>query len=81
MSLRLKYSKLFKERKMKFRLFAFKCSLHKKCMCSEFLWSVFFRIWNEYGEIRKTIFFHLFIHFFINVNFYTKNNFGEILRK
>ena len=28
-------------------------SLRKKCQYSEFLWSVFSRIWTEYGEIRS----------------------------
>ena len=28
-------------------------SLRKKCPYSELLWSTFFRIWTEYGEIRS----------------------------
>ena len=28
-------------------------SLRKKCPYSEFFWSVFSRIWTEYGEIRS----------------------------
>ena len=28
-------------------------SLRKKCQYSEFFWSVFSRIWTEYGEIRS----------------------------
>ena len=28
-------------------------SLHKKCPYSEFFWSVFSHIWNEYGKIRS----------------------------
>ena len=30
-----------------------KISLRKKCPYSEFFWSVFSRIWTEYGEIRS----------------------------
>ena len=30
-----------------------KLTLHKKCPYSGLFWSVFFRIWTEYGEIRS----------------------------
>ena len=31
----------------------FKNSLRKRCPYSELLWSAFFPIWTEYGEIRS----------------------------
>ena len=31
-------------------------ALHEKCPYSEFFWSVFSRIWTEYGEMRSICF-------------------------
>ena len=33
--------------------FAELSKLRKKCPCSKFFWSVFSRIWTEYGEILR----------------------------
>ena len=30
-----------------------KVILHEKCPCSKFFWSVFSRIWTEYGDILR----------------------------